>query len=106
MTRRLEYVPILSAGGTRDFGIDLRSFLNGDTVASVTVTEVTTTALTITSPQVSTSVVTINQSEVPIGMAVLARISGHAAGNTYVTKWTWTTTLGEVDSVEVSFSVE
>ena len=90
----------LRVGGTRLCRIDLRKDLDeGDTVASATVEELSTTDLTFGAVVVSAEVVILKQT-VPLGKAIEFTVRGHIVANTpYRMKVKMTTSGGQTDVV-------
>lgn len=86
-----------AAGGTRFARVSLANNLEpSDTIASVVIAEVTTSALTLSSGTVNTEKVIIDDKPVRIGAAVLFSVAGGSGGTTYKVKITATTTAGEI----------
>ena len=86
--------PTVRVGGTLRVRVDLRKDLDeGDTVASVSVADITTTDLTFTGVGATTAVRVMAGRFVPAGRGVEFFVSGHAVG-TYRLKITFNTSAG------------
>lgn len=80
MAVTLDYTATISEGATDTAAVSFDKWLDsGELVASVTVTEVTSTDLTITNKAVSTAALTINGKSVAIGRAATFSLSGQSA---------------------------
>ena len=90
----LERVLAKEAGETCNFAMDFAEMLEeSETLSTIDVTEVTTSALTITLEAVNTTVMTVNDLPCQVGKGVTFRIAGGTANTRYKLKATVTTSL-------------
>lgn len=93
----IETVREKAAGGTRDVKVSFANCLDpSDTIASIVVAEVTTSALTISGAAVNSERIVVEDKPVRIGAAALFRVAGGTADTTYKIRITATTTAGEI----------